>query len=309
MIIATLVILVILALLGGLYAYRIAFYMPRQTKEKGPPKLEGTPYEAYREEIVRLYRQIRDRECEFVTIQSRDGLTLSGRYYHVRDGAPVDIGFHGYRSSAFVDFAGGSELSFQMGHNLLLVDQRAHGKSDGHTITFGILEREDVLCWVEYALKRFGSHTKLLLYGVSMGAATVLMASELPLPDNVKGIVADCPFSSPLDIILHVGRTNPLPQWLIRPFVILGAAIYGGFDLLRTDGQRAAAQARVPILILHGEADNFVPCAMSQAPALANPGLVQRFTFPGAGHALSYLSDPARYRQIVEAFVDKVLED
>ncbi len=292
---------------GGLYAYRIAFFSPSQNREK-IPSAEGTQYEPYREEIARIFKQIYDRPCEYVTIQSHDGLTLSGRYYHVADDAPLDIGFHGYRSSAFTDFAGGSELSFHLGHNLLLIDERAHGKSQGRTITFGILERLDVLSWVEYALARFGRDTKILLYGVSMGAATVLMSSGLNLPDNVKGIIADCPYSRPLDIILEVGKTNPLPQWLIKPFVIIGAKIYGGFDIREMDVQQAVKDARVPILIIHGESDGFVPCTMSEPAYEANPRLVTRVTFPGADHALSYLTDTKRYWTIVTEFMEQVLK-
>ena len=131
-----------LVLGGGLYAYRIAFYSPSQDREK-TPSITGLQYEPYREEIRRIFCQLRDRPCEMVTIYSHDGLKLSGRYYHNTDGAPLDIGFHGYRSSCLTDFAGGSEMSFQMGHNLLLVDERAHGKSEGKTISFGIQERRD----------------------------------------------------------------------------------------------------------------------------------------------------------------------
>lgn len=290
---------------GAYYGYRVAFYSPMKNREK-VPSADGTQYEPFREEISRLFKQISERPCEYVTIVSQDGLTLSGRYYHVSDGAPLAIGFHGYRSSAFTDFAGGSALSFHMGHNLLLIDERAHGKSQGRTITFGIKERLDVLSWVEYALERFGPDTKILLYGVSMGAATVLMASGLPLPENVKGIIADCPYSVPLDIILEVGKTNPLPQKLIRPFVILGAKLYGGFDLMETDAVKAVKESKVPILIIHGESDGFVPCTMSEVKA-ANPALVQRHTFPGADHALSYLTDTKRYWEIVTAFAEKVL--
>ena len=307
MIVGTLILLAAAGLLAGLYGYKVAFYAGKREKEQGPPPLEATPFAPYREEIVRLYRQLRDRECETVTVTSRDGLTLYGRYYHVADGAPLDIGFHGYRSSAFSDFAGGSEMSFRMGHNLLLVDQRAHGKSGGHSITFGIKERQDLLCWVEYALERFGPDTDILLYGVSMGAATVLMAADLPLPENVKGIVADCPYASPVEIILHVGRTNPLPRWLIKPAVFIGAAVYGGFDLGETDALRAVKETKVPILILHGEADAFVPPEMSEAVREANPAMVERHTFPGADHALSYLTDTQRYQDIVTAFVRRVL--
>lgn len=292
---------------GGYYAYRIAFYNPPSDPDKAP-NMDGSVYEPYRQEITRLYRQIRDRDCEAVTIYSDDGLKLYGRYYHLRDGAPLDICFHGYRSRSFTDFAGGSELSFEMSHNVLLVDQRAHGRSEGRTISFGIRERWDVLSWIDYATERFGTDTQILLYGVSMGAATVLMAAELELPGNVKGIIADCPYSRPVDIILHVGRSNPLPQWLIRPFVMIGAKIYGGFNLLECDAVRAVRNSRVPILIVHGESDNFVPAAMSEQAYLANPAMITREIYPGADHALSFLSDTPRYRKMVVDFVQKVLD-
>ncbi len=297
---------IVLVLGAGLYAYRICFYAPKQNRER-IPSAQGPQYEPHRETISRIFRQLHDRPCEFVSVESQDGLLLSGRYYHVADGAPLDIGFHGYRSSCFTDFAGGSELSFHLGHNLLLIDERAHGKSQGNTISFGILERQDVLTWVNYALERFGQDTQILLYGVSMGAATVLMASGLELPENVKGIVADAPYSRPMDIILHVGQSNPMPQWLIKPSVIVAAKVFGGFDIQETDVVEAVKQAKVPILIIHGEADGFVPCDMSQPPAEARPDLVTRHTFPGADHAISYLVDTKRYWQIVTEFVNRVL--
>lgn len=301
MILLLLLLLILTFVFGGsYYAYRIAFYNPPSDPDKAP-NMDGSVYEPYREEITRLYRQIRDRECEPVTIFSDDGLKLYGRYYHIRDGAPLDLGFHGYRSRSFTDFAGGSELSFEMGHNLLLVDQRAHGRSEGRTISFGIRERWDVLSWVDYSRERFGEDIPIFLYGVSMGAATVLMASGLELPENVKAIVADCPYTRPIDIILHVGKSNPLPQCLIRPFVILGAKIYGGFDLLETDAVTSVKNAKIPILIIHGESDHFVPPAMSE---LSHPKL-ERITFPGADHALSFLSDTPRYRQIIRNFITR----
>lgn len=303
-----LLLLLLLALLfgGGFYAYRIAFYNPPADPDASPD-MTGSVYESYRDEIIRLYRTIRDRECEPVTIISDDGRKLYGRYYHVSDDAPLGICFHGYRSRAFTDFAGGSEMAFEMGHNLLLVDQRAHGRSEGRTISFGIKERWDVLSWIDYANKRFGTDTKIFLYGVSMGAATVLMASNMDLPANVRGIIADCPYSRPLDIILHVGRTNPLPQWLIRPFAILGAKIYGGFSLTECDAAESVKDTTIPILIIHGEADTFVPSEMSRRVADTNPAHVQYETFPNAGHALSYLSDTPRYKQIVREFISRTL--
>ena len=300
---------VILAILlgGGYYAYRIAFYSPLKNRDQVPSP-HDPQYDPYRPEIKRIYHQLKERSYETVTVQSYDGLTLSGRYYHVQDGAPLDLCFHGYRSHPLTDFSGGSELSFQLQHNLLLVDQRAHGTSEGRTITFGIQERLDVLSWVYYARSRFGSECRILLYGVSMGAATVLMASELELPENVKGIVADCPYASPMDIILDVAKKKdmPIPHWLIKPFVILGAKIFGGFDIRETDAIRAVERASIPILIIHGEDDRYVPCEMSDIAA-HNPQYITRHTFPGAAHGISYLVDKARYQKIVTEFVNQVL--
>lgn len=296
----------LILLIGAYYAYRIAFFAPKTDRDQ-VVKPKDPQYDPYRPEMRRIFQQLSQRPCEFVTITSRDGLTLSGRYYHVKDGAPLDLCFHGYRSHPLTDFSGGSELSFAMEHNLLLVDQRAHGKSQGKTISFGILERQDVLCWTEYAIHRFGDDVRILLYGVSMGGATVLMASELELPSNVKGIVADCPYVKPLDIILYVGKDTSFPQKLIKPFTLMGAKIYGGFDLLEADAVRAVQNTKVPILIIHGEADKYVPCDMSAEAEAANPEMVSRFTFPEAAHGISYLVDTRRYHTIVRDFVQKVL--
>lgn len=291
---------------GAYYAYRLAFYAPKNGRDQ-LPSLSARQYDPYRDEISRIVEQLQQREYETVTIFSHDGLKLSGRYYHVKDGAPLDIGFHGYRSSCLTDFSGGSQLSLDMGHNLLLVDQRAHGKSEGRTIAFGILERQDVLNWVYYALERFGPETQILLYGVSMGASAVVMASDLELPPNVKGIVADCPYANPMEIILEVARKRQMPVALVRPFVYLGAKLFGGFDLRETDAVRSAKNTKVPILILHGEADRFVPCTMSRRIAEANPSKVTYCSFPDAEHGLSFLADAQKYRNTVTEFVKSVL--
>jgi len=291
---------------GAYYAYRIPFYSPNKNRE-AIPEVKGKEYEPFKPLFKDLFHDLQNRPCEFVTVRSHDGLSLSGRYYHQKDGAPLAIGFHGYRSSWLTDFCGGADIAFRTGQNLLLIDERAHGRSEGRTITFGIKERQDLLCWVEYAVNRFGADVKILLYGVSMGGATVVMASELDLPSNVKGIIADCPYSSPMDVILSMGKKWGYPAALIKPFVILGAKIYGGFDVRETSGAQAAKHAKSPILIIHGEDDTFVPPEMSQAIQDANPEMVTRHTFPGAYHALSYMVDTTRYQRLVQEFMEKVL--
>lgn len=300
--------LLVLLLGGGLYAYRYAFYAPQKGREEIPVH-KGKQFKPYLKEIGDLFQQLYDRPCEWITTESFDRLTLFGRYYHVADGAPLDIAFHGYRSSCLTDFCGGAEISRQLGHNLLLVDQRAHGRSQGRTITFGIKERYDVLSWVNDAVARFGNDTQILLFGISMGASTVLMASDLPLPENVKGIIADCPYSTPAKIIQTVAGKMQIPSWLAELFAWAGAKVYGGFDLRETDAVKAVKSASVPIVLIHGESDGFVPCDMSAEIQRANPKLVRRFTFPGADHGISFLVDTKRYRQLVSDFSDQVLEE
>ena len=196
---------------------------------------------------------------EPVTITAFDGVQLCGRYYHVRDGAPVQIELHGYRGNALRDFCGGNKLAREAGMNTLLVDERANGRSGGRTITFGVKERRDCLSWIECANSRFGP-VPIFLAGVSMGAATVLMAAGLPLPANVAGIIADCPYSSPEAIIRKVCREDMhLPPALLMPFVRLAARLFGRFRLDGASAVEAARDTGIPILLLHGEDDRFVP--------------------------------------------------
>ena len=298
-----LILIIVLILLGGgLFAYKTAFYSPKAEREKWQV-LNTQNFPEHREKVLNIQQSLRDRPCEFVTITSRDGLILSGRYYHVQEGAPLDICFHGYKSSPMTDFCGGSRLSLEMGHNLLLVDQRCHGSSQGMTITFGLRERYDCLSWIEYANNRFGEGTPIFLYGISMGAATVLMASGLDLPGNVKGIIADCPYNSPMDIILHVGKNMPIPLWLIRPFVILGAKVFGGFDILETWASKEVAKSRIPVLLIHGGSDSLVPDEMSKPIYEANPSMVSYHIIPDAEHGISFLVDTPRYKSLVKDFV------
>ena len=301
-----LLILTVTILGGSYYAYRIAFHAPEENRNQ-MPSVEGPLYDACRPRIREMYEALSSRSFEPVTIRSRDGLTLYARYYHTANGAPLDICCHGYKSHPFTDFSGGAGLCFSMEHNVLLIDQRGHHHSGGKSITFGIQERWDVLSWVKYAADRFGPDVKITLFGVSMGAATVLMAAGLPLPAQVKGIAADCPYAKPEDIILKVGKKMHYPPILIRPFLHMGAWIFGGFHLGQTDCIRSVRNAKVPILIMHGESDTLVPCLMSAQIQQANPALIRAHTFPGADHAVSFLMDEARYSRIVREFAKEIL--
>ena len=293
--------------LGGAYGlYRYIFYSPigRQNNDHDPILPPVCADGAAR--AGALIERLNAIPYERVSIRSFDGLRLNGRYYHVHTGAPLALMCHGYRGTPSRDFSGGASLCMEIGYNVLLIEQRGHCSSEGHTISFGINERRDCLDWCRWASNRF--RVPILLVGISMGAATVLMASELDLPERVRGIVADCPFTSPEAIIRKVGRDQGFPISVALPLARLAARVFGGFSLSQpADAAEAVRHARVPILLIHGEADNFVPCEMSRAIAAANPEKISLHTFPGAGHGMSYLTDTDRYARLVKEFCVRVM--
>ncbi len=283
--------------------YRIAFHSPDRTQNTVRRIPPGEQYEKRRDVMLAMINRLAARPAEIVHTASFDGLSLAARYYESKPGAPVALCFHGYRSTGIRDFSGAAEFCLTHGQNVLLPDQRAHGLSEGHTITFGVKERYDCLSWINYIIDRFGPQTQILLYGVSMGASTVLMATGLPLPSQVKGVIADCPYASAVAIVKKVCRDVHLCSTLLYPFINIGAALFGGFSLKQADVPSAVASASVPILVIHGEDDRFVPCDMSRYLAKTYPDKVQLATFPDAGHGISYLTDQARYEQLVLDFL------
>ena len=297
-------VLLLIILFTAYITWRIAFYNPLAREETPYELPKGEQYEQGREGMLALIAEMDALPFERVSITARDGMQLSGRYYHVADGAPVQIQMHGYRGSAIRDFCGGNKLAREAGQNTLVIDQRAHGKSGGSTISFGVKERYDCLDWIDYVIRRFGPDTEIYLSGVSMGAATVLMAAGLDLPANVLGVVADSPYSAPETIIRKVCRDMKLPPALVWPFLRLGARLFGGFDPCAASAVEALRHARVPVLIIHGEDDRFVPCEMSRELAAACASEIRLETFPGAGHGLSFIVDFDRYKRTTNAFFD-----
>ena len=296
-------VLLALILLASWFAYYIPFHVPKNHAEDPFDLPKGPQYEAVHDVMLRALERLLVLPYEQVYITSFDGTRLAARYYHKADGAPVQIQFHGYRSCAQRDFCGGTLFALEMGQNVLVVDQRAHGLSEGRVISFGVKERRDCLCWVDYVNQRFGPDTKIILSGISMGAATVLMASQLNLPDNVAGIIADSPYSSPSATIQKVCTDVKFPTKLVYPFICLGALIFGHFRLWEATASSAVKTTHIPILLIHGEDDHFVPCEMSREifDACAAPKMLH--TFPGAGHGLGFTIDAPRYKKITREFM------
>ena len=293
----------ILAVLGiSFVCFRMAFYADRKPDTEEFPLPVGPEYEPHRELMKKFIIQTRALPHEAGEITSFDGLKLRGKYYEYAPGAPIELMFHGYRGNAERDLCGGVQRCFALGRNVLIVDQRTSGKSGGKVITFGINESRDCHSWVEFMISHFGPEVQIILTGISMGAATVMIAAGQPLPKNVIGALADCGYTSAEAIIKKVIRQIHLPADLLYPVVKLSAKLSGRFDLEEFSPIDSMKQCTIPIIFAHGEADDFVPCSMSRENYEACTAPKAIFTVPGAGHGLSYPVDEDAYLNALRNF-------
>lgn len=300
-----LLILTLITVTAYVCFYLVFYVSPRRRRAEQKDRYaipSGPIYEPHRELMIQWMKDTDAAPHEEVSITSFDGLTLRGKLYEYAPDAPIELMFHGYRGNARRDLCGGIRRCFSLGRSALIVDQRACGDSDGHVITFGVNESRDCLSWLAFMTERFGPRRPIYLTGISMGAATVMMATAKPLPPNVIGVLADCGYTSAKDIIKKVVRDMKLPPTLLYPFIRLGARLFGHFDLEETPPIEAMKACRLPILFIHGDGDDFVPCDMSRqnhAACSAKKGLV---TVPDTGHGLAYLKDPEAYIKALADF-------
>ncbi len=288
----------------ALVCYFLAFWAPRKPIKTEFDLPAGAIYEPFYDLMIKRQTELRTLPHQVFKTRSFDGLDLYGQYYECRPGAPIELMFHGYRGTAQRDLCGGVQRCFALGHNALIVDQRTAGKSGGRTITFGIKESRDCEAWVAFLVQKFGPDVQIILTGISMGAATVMIAAGRPQPPQVVGVLADCGYTSAKEIICKTIGEMHLPPRLLYPFVRLGARLYGRFDPEETAPIEALGRCALPVLFFHGESDDYVPCEMSRRNFEACASPKQLVTIPGAGHGLSYLVDPPAYLTAMADFFD-----
>ncbi|MBR5597434.1 MAG: alpha/beta hydrolase [Lachnospiraceae bacterium] len=296
---------IILVLLISYICFRIVFYVSRKEKTPSDEILvpDGEIYKPYHELMRKWTKETREFNHQDFTIKSHDGLRLHAKYFEYAPNAVCEIMFHGYRGSAERDLSGGIQRCFALGRNVLLVDQRTSCGSEGNVISFGINEHRDCLSWIDFAINHFGPNVKLILTGISMGASTVLMAAGKPIPPNVVGVLADCGFSTPKEILKKCAKDMHIPPILIYPFIKLGAKIFGHFSLEEYSPLEAMKTCKVPVLFFHGEADSYVPCYMSKKLYDSCKSPKRIVTVPNAEHGLVYLVDnPGYFQAVVEFF-------
>lgn len=288
-----------LTLLLSWICYRLAFHFPYKNRPVGNHNLpDRALYRKIHDRINNLIDEAESFPTEEVFIRSYDGLRLAGHIYEQDSAAPVFIFFHGYQSTALRDGPGIFRVFRNEGFNVIFADQRAHGDSEGEELTLGVKESRDVMSWIRYARQRYGRDVKIILGGVSMGAGTVTLVAD-KVPDNVKGIVADCGYTSPHAIIQKVMRDKHIPVEPFYQILRLGAILFGHFDPDSVSCFYSLKHSRVPVLFIHGEADEFVPYWMSvkNYESCGAPSML--LSVPDADHGVAFMLEEEEYTESV----------
>ncbi len=302
-----------LGVAGAVTEYGIARYFFNRTvlrnnaKRESTTKMAGTNWDDYIPNIRACREWLEARECEDVSVVSGDGLKLVGSFYPAAGARRTVLCFHGYTSEGRNDFPCIAKFYLEQGYNVLLVDERAHGRSEGIYIGFGCLDRYDVLTWLDYLLERFGAEEEFILHGMSMVGATVLLLSGYSLPLQVKGIVSDCGFTSAWDVftsVLH--NMYHMPAFPIMQISDRMAREKAGYGLAECNAVEEVRKATVPILFIHGAADTFVPSRMCRELYDACASGKNILIIEGAAHAEAYHKDTEAYEGALKKFLKEL---
>lgn len=289
-----------------------AFYFFRRTMIRQNAKTErtkamsGTDWERYMPKIRKWKEWMFAQPHEDVYIQSEDGLKLHGNYFPGDGGKKIVICFHGYTSNGISGYIGLSNYYLPRGYQMLMVDQRAHGGSEGTYIGFGCLDRKDALRWISFAEEKVGGDGEILLHGTSMGGATVLMTSGLRLPAAVKAIISDCAFTSAWEVFAHVLHSQyHLPAQPILKIADWQVRRRAGYGLKECNSAEEVKKAKIPILLIHGDEDTFVPCWMCEKIYRACASDKVKLIVHGAGHCESHYKGTEQFETKLTEFLEK----
>ena len=275
------------------------------------------PMESIVEETIKPYESIvkvgndwvdekyKNNEVEDVYIKS-DDLKLHGILIENKNSKGTIIEVHGYRSSAKRDLFASVNEYYNMGYNILLIDQRASNLSEGKYITFGIKESIDLINWVKYVNNRF-KNKSVILAGISMGASTVLMSlKNINESMNVKCALVDCGYISAYKEVLYcIKHYFHLNGILFIDAINMWCKIFAGYSLKENDTISSLEKTNIPILFVHGLIDDFVPSKNTLINYEKYKGPKEMIIFDNATHGISYLTEPERYLNGIKNFVSK----
>ena len=301
---------IVLGIIAGA-AYLFISTIPKSENSRTAAKMSGGSWDKHRELLNESRKWLDSAACEYISIKSFDNLKLSGYYYPSdNNNGCLVMAFNGYRSESRGQYSHITRYLNSLGFDVVLIDDRAHGSSEGRYVGFGVLDRLDCQKWVEFINEKLNNSRKIYLYGVSMGAATVLMASGLDLPKEVRGVIADCGFTTPYDVFKHV--LNKSYHMLAFPLLNISnlfCRAFAKYDFKGASACEAVKKSTLPLLVIHGEKDTFVPAYMGpEIYEASNSEYKKLLMVKDAYHAESYFIDMDNYRKTMIEFINNTKE-
>ncbi|MGY3766561.1 alpha/beta hydrolase [Vagococcus vulneris] len=241
-------------------------------------------------------------------IESNDGLTLRTTWVNqTKKTNKVVIAAHGYMQSA-EKMGAYTKIFYDLGFDVLVPDNRAHGKSEGKYVGFGWLDRLDYLRWIDEVIKKKGNDVEIVLFGESMGAAAVMMVSGEKLPPQVKVIIEDCGYASVSEeLTFQLKDLFNLPAFPLIPLTSFYTKLRAGYSFYEADAVKQLQKNRLPVLFIHGDSDKFVPTSMVYELYDATKGSKKMKVFKGSGHAESVKDYPKEYQETIQKFLNEYL--
>ena len=216
------------------------------------------------------------------------------------------IAVHGYTDSANFMVPVAKQF-LKYGYNVLMPNLRAHGKSEGKYIGMGWLDKDDIILWIDYLIATYGN-IKIILYGISIGAATVMMASGEDLPSNVRMIIEDCGYTSVWDEFAYeLKYLFKMPKFPALYNANIITKIKAGYSLKKASCVKQIKKSKLPILFIHGDKDKFVPFCMLDKLYEAAGEKKEKLVIQGAGHAEASLISPEKYWHTVRKFIKRYI--
>ena len=254
-------------------------------------------------------KKLWEMPIETVEINAPDGEKLIARVVTPeKSNGRLILACHGVRSWGIGEFCLISEYLYKNGYTFILPDHRGCGDSGGKFMGYGTHESKDSYLWIDYAKQHFPD-LDIFLMGVSMGGATVLMMSKTADDEAIKGIIADCAYTSAWDEFSYQLKTSfHLPAFPIVHICNLYSRIFAGYSFKEASPIEAVKQAKKPVLFIHGGNDDFVPTFMEKQLYDACCAEKEMVTVENAVHARSYYADSKTYEAAIESFMDKYSE-
>lgn len=260
-----------------------------------------------------LRKAERHPDSQIVTITGLDGIKLRGAMFRPQsDQAPrgAVLLMHGVTDRGY-SMSGLAKLLTQRGFLALAADGRGHGGSGGEQITYGLLEREDVVCWLDWISRETNGQTRIYGYGASLGGAVLL--ESLEVCQRFSAVIAECPFDEfrnvAYDRLLGLMPASPVraPRFALWPIVEPALAytrLRYGLDLRQASPINGLRASQTPVLLIHGTADRNIPVIHSRRLLEARPRLTELWEVPGAGHVDAWRSAGTEFEKRVTSFLE-----